>query len=812
MRRKKFNKHFDEISRKSRVKLHKSGKHWVRTVMSKIGLIFFAKDSASAVNKVTVSSEQLENLSHSHVTAAKLLRAVASAGAIAGAGMMGDQVLANETAVAEVTETTLLDDTVEMSAGQEMIEEVAELEQVSLSVSASESISESVSVSESLSLSHSESLSLSISESFSESVSESVSESYSESVSQSESTSESLSEFSQESETSASSSVTESDQGQERAVNATDIVAESAIDSSSDSVQEEKEVAVRELQNAIVHLEQAVVTADAMGIDINAAVSLVETAQTLKEAAGVTVEEVAAMTKRLEEQRQEVQLAIENDENDSEKVPEYTNGIIYRVNYVDAETGELVHRAPHSVIVTTTDPVATAMVTEVAQLPSGYSLAPGQSLSVTQLVTKGETNVLTVQVVKTGISTRMAEGVMLRNATAANPGEIVAERVRTETAYTYYAGAKGNLISVTPYIDPVAKTARIVVTIEHTAEQVASATRTNATFTQTGLNPDTISVTINGQEAPKYVSGNQTYYSNNTVERLTVIEIKGTLSRTADTTRATLSVANFLESLGLTGSPEVVRSTDGNTAGYTGYAGFNGISIITGKEATVPDTTIEVFRGEAYPNTVLSVTGNNQVARLTAETHPAGGTFSSSGGTLNLTGTAALDANRSNPNDRTVSSHIIKALNSSNNQLGSGRVIVVYKAQTEAYEATGKTVEASVGEVLSPEALVDVTKIASSLPDVPNNAKYTWESPVDTSSVGTKTGQVRVTYEDGSYDIVSVTVVVKESLSESVSESISESVSESVLESISESVSESVSESIFKSVSESVSESFSESV
>ncbi|MEG3311735.1 KxYKxGKxW signal peptide domain-containing protein, partial [Streptococcus sp. SS-4456] len=28
-----------EVSRKSRVKMHKSGKHWVRTVMSQIGLM-----------------------------------------------------------------------------------------------------------------------------------------------------------------------------------------------------------------------------------------------------------------------------------------------------------------------------------------------------------------------------------------------------------------------------------------------------------------------------------------------------------------------------------------------------------------------------------------------------------------------------------------------------------------------------------------------------------------------------------------------------------------------------------------------------
>ncbi|HFI0302114.1 TPA: KxYKxGKxW signal peptide domain-containing protein [Streptococcus suis] len=36
------NKDFTEISRKSRVKMHKSGKHWVRVIMSSIGLFRLA--------------------------------------------------------------------------------------------------------------------------------------------------------------------------------------------------------------------------------------------------------------------------------------------------------------------------------------------------------------------------------------------------------------------------------------------------------------------------------------------------------------------------------------------------------------------------------------------------------------------------------------------------------------------------------------------------------------------------------------------------------------------------------------------------
>ncbi|HEM6229333.1 TPA: KxYKxGKxW signal peptide domain-containing protein, partial [Streptococcus suis] len=39
MKHKRFNKDFDEVGRKSRVKMHKSGKNWIRTVMSQLSLL-----------------------------------------------------------------------------------------------------------------------------------------------------------------------------------------------------------------------------------------------------------------------------------------------------------------------------------------------------------------------------------------------------------------------------------------------------------------------------------------------------------------------------------------------------------------------------------------------------------------------------------------------------------------------------------------------------------------------------------------------------------------------------------------------------
>ncbi|WP_328706728.1 KxYKxGKxW signal peptide domain-containing protein [Streptococcus halichoeri] len=42
----KKNYHYQEASRKTRVKMHKSGKHWVRTVISSIGLLRFFKGAS----------------------------------------------------------------------------------------------------------------------------------------------------------------------------------------------------------------------------------------------------------------------------------------------------------------------------------------------------------------------------------------------------------------------------------------------------------------------------------------------------------------------------------------------------------------------------------------------------------------------------------------------------------------------------------------------------------------------------------------------------------------------------------------------
>ncbi|MGT2832550.1 YPDG domain-containing protein, partial [Streptococcus halotolerans] len=148
MRRKQFNKEFDEVNRKSRVKMHKSGKSWVKTVMSQLSLLRVAGKGASQ----TVRIKDIDSIQTSNMTA---LKALLAAGAIGGGTMVADTVVQAEEeigdsneeshnnediAVIETQETTVVGD--DSEAAVDNISEEA-------SLSLSESLKESLSVSQS---------------------------------------------------------------------------------------------------------------------------------------------------------------------------------------------------------------------------------------------------------------------------------------------------------------------------------------------------------------------------------------------------------------------------------------------------------------------------------------------------------------------------------------------------------------------------------------------------------------------------------------------------------------------------------------
>ncbi|HFH9922785.1 TPA: YSIRK-type signal peptide-containing protein, partial [Streptococcus suis] len=78
---------------------------------------------------------------------------------------------------------------------------------------------------------------------------------------------------------------------------------------------------------------------------------------------------------------------------------ERTATINYVVNYV-LEDGTLVNAGVKTATVTTTEAVASTSVEVAVEVPAGYELAQGQATTVTQVVTEGAENLVTLQLVK----------------------------------------------------------------------------------------------------------------------------------------------------------------------------------------------------------------------------------------------------------------------------------------------------------------------------------------------------------------------------------------------------------------------------
>ena len=224
-----------ETSRKSHVKMYKSGKHWVRVVMTRIGLMRLFKGlNAEEVNiSLKEAEEAVSDVSMSHA----ILKGAAALSTIMAGGAGSQTVFADDTTAVELelsTETLVDSDVVSMGQDDSALDETQSVLEESLSL-----LSRSESLSSLHSLSESQSLSAFTSESMSESVSESVSESISESYSQSESISsseshsqselKSTSHLSSTSETSTSSELTTSESSakesqSEASVDTTDLI------------------------------------------------------------------------------------------------------------------------------------------------------------------------------------------------------------------------------------------------------------------------------------------------------------------------------------------------------------------------------------------------------------------------------------------------------------------------------------------------------------------------------------------------------------------------------------------------------------
>ncbi|MGO0039400.1 accessory Sec-dependent serine-rich glycoprotein adhesin, partial [Streptococcus suis] len=178
MKHKRFNKDFDEVGRKSRVKMHKSGKNWIRTVMSQLSLLRVIRGKGQETVSVPLvdSSERLESQRYQYLKAMLVSGAAVTGAAVMTSVLGEEQVAAVEQQLEETTDTLIDKDhvVVETTTTKVISEESPPL--------ATEQ-EQNVSVSQSLSSSASESVSLSSSTSASESASTSASESSSTSAS-----------------------------------------------------------------------------------------------------------------------------------------------------------------------------------------------------------------------------------------------------------------------------------------------------------------------------------------------------------------------------------------------------------------------------------------------------------------------------------------------------------------------------------------------------------------------------------------------------------------------------------------------------
>lgn len=214
---------------------------------------------------------------------------------------------------------------------------------------------------------------------------------------------------------------------------------------------------------------------------------------------------------------------------------------------------------------------------------------------------------------------------------------------------------------------------------------------------------------------------------------------------------------------------------------------FTGRSQITNGGSTRVDTQaptlsgdqiITVFRGENYPVVVFTARDDKGIRTISADTTPEGGTFtpsiSGTSGTLRLSGQVALNPTRSgDKNADTRSTHTIRATDNANNNAATKTLSVTIRPQTAAYHAVAKPRQEYAKGTTAPTAqsLVEINKIASSLSNIPEGARYTFSSVApNMNQVGEQRLPILITYADGSTDTVTATIFIKDGQAPTVEE------------------------------------------
>ncbi|WP_369022236.1 Rib/alpha-like domain-containing protein, partial [Ligilactobacillus salivarius] len=89
-------------------------------------------------------------------------------------------------------------------------------------------------------------------------------------------------------------------------------------------------------------------------------------------------------------------------------------------------------------------------------------------------------------------------------------------------------------------------------------------------------------------------------------------------------------------------------------------------------------------------------------------------------------------------------------------------VTIYVKTDAETYDPQAQPWTTTVGK--TPKADEVISSTDKNGKKMPSDAKYTWKTEPSTSKIGEASGEVTVTYDDGSHDDVSVTINVKDKL------------------------------------------------
>lgn len=453
MKRKQFNKDFDEVNRRSRVKMHKSGKNWVKTVMSQLSLFRVAGKGKSTA--VRIKEMPTESLSTTNMAALKVLLA---AGAVSGGVVLADTAvhadeMTDATDDASQDATTQGDDFVVETTTREVVEEpaveVATDTEAPVGLESNEtSLSEAQSLSESQSIRQSESLSVS------------------ESASISESTSTSLS---------ASTAASESMSLAEAKADATAVVEEGKAKSAETSELNEaiapltSEAVADETQAATDSKSSTAVVADVTGSSLTVAPSDVQTAETLaatSDTASTGLVAAAVTTPPTKEETTEQVFA--EDASSVTSNQKRVVGVAYKVQYVD-QNGNVIASTPHMIPVETTNAEGkkvSVTITELADLSEvpGYVLANGQAPLITQTITESAKDIITFKVVQSENTVLQPRSYSSFRATTTGTKTTftIADFTNGGTQYYWSGGNTSSLLNtitkITGVYDSVAKT------------------------------------------------------------------------------------------------------------------------------------------------------------------------------------------------------------------------------------------------------------------------------------------------------------------------------------------------------------------